>query len=53
VPAHWDEWAAAWLQGFDGDPATGEVKPVSDMIEAELDDAGISEPSETATHQEA
>lgn len=32
VPAYWEEWGDAWLQGFDGVPLDGSVKgkPVSD-----------------------
>ncbi|PZV35863.1 hypothetical protein B5V02_24880 [Mesorhizobium kowhaii] len=45
VPQSWDEYADAWLQGFDGEALTGgKTKPVSDQLEAELDEAGISKP---------
>ena len=46
VPEFWQEHADAWLQGFDGEPiaGTGKAKPVSDKMEAEIDEAGVSEP---------
>ncbi|UVK49321.1 hypothetical protein BPNPMPFG_008260 (plasmid) [Mesorhizobium sp. AR07] len=44
VPEYWQEFADAWLQGFDGVPiaGTGKAKPVSDQMEAEVDEAGVS-----------
>ena len=44
VPAYWQELADAWLQGFDGAPLVGTDKPnaVSDQMEAEVDEAGVS-----------
>lgn len=42
VPQAWDEFADAWLKGFDGEPlAGGKNKPVSDQMEAEVDEASI------------
>jgi hypothetical protein len=48
VPDYWNEWATAWLQGFDGDPLarTNVAKPVSDQLEAELDEAAVGKPLE-------
>jgi hypothetical protein len=45
VPEYWEEHADAWLQGFDDLPLAdaGKVKPVSDQMEAEVDEAGVSE----------
>jgi hypothetical protein len=45
VPEYWGEQAGAWLQGFDDLPLAdaGKVKPVSDQMEAEVDEAGVSE----------
>ncbi|MER8802219.1 hypothetical protein [Mesorhizobium sp. M0998] len=44
VPAVWEEFADAWLQGFDGEPmaGAGKAKPISDQMEAEVDEAGVS-----------
>jgi hypothetical protein len=45
VPDYWAEHAEAWLQGFDGQPLAdvAAAKPVSDRMEAEVDEAGISQ----------
>ncbi|MBZ9711579.1 hypothetical protein LB543_33400 [Mesorhizobium sp. ESP7-2] len=49
VPEYWQEQADAWLQGFDGEPleSAGVRLPVSNNIEAELDEAAVkkSEPN--------
>ena len=44
VPAVWEEFAEAWLQGFDGEQMAGaaKAKPISDQMEAEVDEAGVS-----------
>ncbi|RWL84117.1 MAG: hypothetical protein EOR68_10430 [Mesorhizobium sp.] len=43
VPDYWAEHAEAWLQGFDGVPLGSELaSPVSDELEAELDDAAVT-----------
>ncbi|RWL42259.1 MAG: hypothetical protein EOR60_26145 [Mesorhizobium sp.] len=42
VPEYWAEHADAWLQGFDGVPIGSEPKPVSDRLEAELDDGAVT-----------
>ncbi|UVK47561.1 hypothetical protein BPNPMPFG_003348 [Mesorhizobium sp. AR07] len=44
VPKYWHEYADAWQQGFDGTPLVGTDKPkrVSDAMEAEVDEAGVS-----------
>jgi hypothetical protein len=46
VPEYWQEFADAWLQGFDGAPLVGteKPKPVSDKMEAEMGDAAIDRP---------
>ena len=44
VPDYWAEHAEAWLQGFDGVLLGSEPKPVSDQLEAELDDSAVSKP---------
>lgn len=42
VPQVWDEFAEAWLKGFDGEPLAGDNnKPVSDQMEAEIDEPGV------------
>ncbi|SDA57633.1 hypothetical protein [Mesorhizobium qingshengii] len=42
MPQAWDEFAGAWLKGFDGEPlAGGKDQPVSDQMEAEVDEASI------------
>ena len=43
VPDYWQDWTAAWLQGFDGVPLDGAAKaePVSDQIEAEVDEVAV------------
>ncbi|WP_256750534.1 hypothetical protein [Mesorhizobium sp. Mes31] len=49
VPQVWAEFADAWLKGFDGGnvaAAAGKPKPVSDTLEAELDEPGVSDPSQ-------
>ena len=45
VPDYWQNWAEAWLQGFDGFPMDGSVKrkPVGDGLEAELDEVAVSD----------
>ena len=45
VPEYWQEQAEAWLQGFDGTPlaGAGKAKPISDQMEAEVDEAGVSD----------
>lgn len=49
MPEYWQEQADAWLQGFDGEPleSAGVRLPVSNNIEAELDEATVnkSEPN--------
>ncbi|TPI67872.1 hypothetical protein [Mesorhizobium sp. B2-8-9] len=42
VPKYWTEYAEAWLQGFDGVPLASESKPVSDGLEAELDESAVA-----------
>jgi hypothetical protein len=42
VPEFWAEHAEAWLQGFDGVPLGSEPKPVSDRLEAELDESAVT-----------
>lgn len=42
VPEYWSEHAEAWLQGFDGMPLGSEPKPVSDQLEAELDESAVA-----------
>ncbi|MGX5827341.1 hypothetical protein [Mesorhizobium sp. 43Arga] len=44
VPQYWQEHVEAWLQGFDGEPLDGAFarKPVSNNIEAELDEAAVN-----------
>ena len=44
VPAVWEEFADAWLQGFDGEQmaGAGKAKPISDQMKAEIDEAGVS-----------
>lgn len=46
VPAVWEEFADARLQGFDGEQLAGasKAKPISDQMEAEVDEAGVSKP---------
>lgn len=46
VPDYWQEYADAWLRGFDGEPIADatKTKPVGDQLEAELDEAAVSEP---------
>ena len=46
VPDYWNEFADAWLKGFDGDPIAGaaKAKPVSDQMEAEVDEVAVDEP---------
>jgi hypothetical protein len=43
VPEFWQEYADAWLQGFDGEPiaVADKAKPVGDQMEAEIDEAGV------------
>lgn len=45
VPPFWQEYAEAWLQGFDGEPLAGAGKTgsVNDQMEAELDEP-VSDP---------
>jgi len=42
VPEYWAEHAEAWLQGFDGVQIGSEPKPVSDRLEAELDEGALA-----------
>jgi hypothetical protein len=51
VPPYWEEYAEAWLQGFDGQPAAGAAptKPVSDTMEAEVDEAAVDDNGGTGT----
>jgi hypothetical protein len=44
VPDYWEEHAEAWLQGFDGVPLGSEPKPVTDQLEAELNESAVSKP---------
>ncbi|MDG4874223.1 hypothetical protein P9273_03805 [Mesorhizobium sp. WSM4935] len=44
VPEYWTEHAEAWLQGFDGVPLGSEPKPVSEQLEAELDEGAVRTP---------
>ncbi|WP_258591352.1 hypothetical protein [Mesorhizobium sp. AR07] len=45
VPEYWQEYADAWVQGFDGVPlaVTNRIKPIGDQMEAEVDEAGVNE----------
>ena len=45
-PQHWQEHADAWRQGFDSVPMDDgvKVKPVSDQMEAQVDEAAVDEP---------
>ena len=42
VPEYWAEHAEAWLQGFDGVPIGSEQMPVSEGLEAELDEGAVA-----------
>ncbi|MES0143048.1 hypothetical protein [Mesorhizobium sp. M0015] len=42
VPTYWQEHADAWLQGFDGVRLGAELNPVSDELEAELDEGAVN-----------
>jgi|GEM_PF-6146945 len=46
VPDFWQEFADAWLQGFDDVPlaGAGKVNSVGDQMEAEVDETGVSDP---------
>jgi hypothetical protein len=45
VPPYWEEYAEAWLHGFDGVSSGGaKPKPVSDQLEAELDEDAVKGP---------
>jgi hypothetical protein len=46
VPPYWEEFADAWLHGFDSAPLAGggKTKPVGDQMEAEVDEAGVGDP---------
>jgi hypothetical protein len=46
VPDYWHEQADAWLQGFDGVhlAGAGKAKPISDKMEAEVDEAAVGDP---------
>ncbi|TPI39324.1 hypothetical protein FJW07_14205 [Mesorhizobium sp. B3-1-9] len=44
VPEYWAEQAEAWLQGFDGVPLGSAPKPVSETLEAELDESAVGKP---------
>ncbi|TJV19713.1 hypothetical protein [Mesorhizobium sp.] len=43
VPEFWQEYAEAWLLGFDGEPiaGNGKIKPISDQMEKEIDEAAV------------
>ncbi|QND60624.1 hypothetical protein [Mesorhizobium huakuii] len=47
VPCFWEEYADAWLQGFDDVPLVGiaKAKSIGDQMEAEVDEAAVSEPN--------
>jgi hypothetical protein len=49
LPPYWEEFTDAWLQGFDGEQmaGAGKAKPISDQMEAEVDEAGINEVPES------
>ncbi|TRC98363.1 hypothetical protein FJV76_13790 [Mesorhizobium sp. WSM4303] len=52
VPPYWQEFAEAWLAGFDGHPSGGPLaRPISDELEAELDEAGVGKPPRAGTNQ--
>lgn len=38
---YWAEHAEAWLQGFDGVPLGSELRPVTEALEAELDERSV------------
>jgi len=44
VPQYWDEYADAWLKGFDGEPIAGRIPAVDDKLEAELGEAAVGKP---------
>ena len=47
VPAYWQEFAEAWLQGFDSDPSgNAKTRSVSDQLEAELDETAVAKRDE-------
>lgn len=48
VPQYWQEWAEAWLQGFDGPPLAGASKTtlVSYKMEAEVDEGAVGKPED-------
>ncbi|WP_245279221.1 hypothetical protein [Mesorhizobium loti] len=43
MPGYWEEWHDAWLRGFDGVlvDGAGTTKSVSEMMEAEVDEAAV------------
>lgn len=46
VPDFWQEFAHAWLEGFDGMAiASGQAKPVNSDMEAEVDEEAVGEPN--------
>lgn len=49
VPDYWQEYAEAWLQGFDDVPLAGmgKANAVSDNMEAEVDEAAVEPPAGT------
>ncbi len=47
VPTYWQEFADAWLQGFDSDTSSNaRIRPVSDQLEAELDEGAVGKQEE-------
>lgn len=42
VPQYWEQWGGAWLQGYDGTPLGEPLPPVSNSLEAELDDSAVN-----------
>ena len=45
MPEFWDEFADAWLQGFDGEPpaSAGKAKSVSADMELEVDEVAVGD----------
>ncbi|WP_214477412.1 hypothetical protein [Mesorhizobium sp. dw_380] len=43
MPEFWQEYAEAWLQGFDCETiaGNGKIKPISDQLETEVDEAAV------------
>ncbi len=46
VPDYWNEFADAWLKGYDGVPIPGAGKPksISDQMEVEFAEAAVADP---------